>query len=66
MAAGKADAPALADGIAFQTGVLAQDPRPSYQDDPERVYGMAFGGLEVKFKVCEKTLAVVSVEKSSL
>ncbi len=47
------------------TGVLAQDPRPSYQDDPERVYGMAFGGLEVKFKVCEKTLAVVSVEKSS-
>ena len=46
-------------------GVLAQDPRPSYQDDPERVYGMAFGGLEVKFKVCEKTLAVVSVEKSS-
>ena len=48
------------------TGVLAQDPRPSYQDDPERVYGMAFGGLEVKFKVCEKTLAVVSVEKSSL
>ena len=48
------------------TGVLAQDPRPSYQDDPERVYGMAFGGLEVKFKVCEKTLAVVSVEKSPL
>ena len=48
------------------TGVLAQDPRPSYQDDPERVYGIAFGGLEVKFKVCEKTLAVVSVEKSSL
>ena len=48
------------------TGVLAQDPRPSYQDDPERVYGMAFGGLEVKFKVCKKTLAVVSVEKISL
>ena len=46
--------------------VLANDPRPRYQEDPERVYGMAFGGLEVKFKVCEKTLAVVSVEKSSL
>ena len=31
--------------------VLAHDPRPQYQDDPERVYGMAFGGMEVKFKV---------------
>jgi len=32
-------------------GVLAQDPRPSYQDDPRRVYGMAFGGFDVKFTV---------------
>ena len=32
-------------------GVLAQDPRPQYQDDPERVYGLSFGGLEVKFTV---------------
>ncbi len=31
--------------------VLAHDPRPQYQDDPERIYGMAFGGMEVKFKV---------------
>ena len=47
-------------------GVLAQDPRPSYQDDPERVYGMAFGGLEVKFRVAGDILTVCEVEKSPL
>ena len=41
--------------------VLAHDPRPQYQDDPERVYGMAFGGMEVKFKVEERLLTVVEV-----
>ena len=44
-------------------GVLAQDPRPSYQDDPERVYGMSFGGMEIKFKVDGDDLAVCGVEK---
>ena len=44
-------------------GVLAQDPRPSYQDDPERVYGMSFGGLEVRFSVRDGVLTVVSVGK---
>ena len=43
-------------------GVLAQDPRPSYQDDPERVYGMRFGGLEIKFKVDGENLTVCGVE----
>ena len=33
------------------TGVLAQDPRPGYQHDPGRVYGMSFAGLTVKFTV---------------
>ena len=42
--------------------VLAHDPRPQYHDDPERVYGMAFGGMEVKFKVDGRTLSVVSVD----
>ena len=32
-------------------GVLSRDPRPSYQHDPDRVYGMAFGGWEVGFSV---------------
>lgn len=42
-------------------GVLAQDPRPSYQDDPERVYGMAFAGLEVKFRVAGERLTVTEI-----
>ena len=43
-------------------GVLSRDPRPSYQHDPERVYGMAFGGCEVGFSVDGETLYVRSVE----
>ena len=42
--------------------VLAHDPRPQYQDDPQRVYGMAFGELEVKFRVEGCQLIVVQVE----
>lgn len=42
--------------------VLAHDPRPSYQDDPARRYGMAFAGLEIKFTVQNGTLTVVKVE----
>ena len=44
--------------------VLAQDPRPSYQEDPDRVYGMEFAGYEVKFTVSEKVLQVHSVMKT--
>ena len=40
---------------------LADDPRPSYQDD-DREYGMAFNTLQIRFQVQEKTLTVVSVE----
>ena len=43
-------------------GVLAQDPRPSYQDDPTRVYGLPFGGRDVKFTVDGNRLTVVDVE----
>ena len=42
--------------------VLAADPRPSYQNDPERVYGMRFADYEVKFKVDGKNLTVTSVD----
>ena len=42
--------------------VLAHDPRPQYQDDPERVYGMEFGGVEVKFRVERETLLVQSIK----
>ena len=43
------------------TGVLAQDPRPSYQDDPRRVYGFGFAGLEVRFTVENGVLTVVDI-----
>ena len=42
-------------------GVLAQDPRPSYQDDPERIYGFPFAGLELRFRVGGKQLTVVDI-----
>ena len=39
-------------------GVLAQDPRPHYQNDPERVYGFQFAGMEIRFSVEGQTLRV--------
>ena len=48
------------------TGVLAQDPRPRYQHDPDRVYGFAFAGLEVRFRADGETLTVCGVEPSGL
>ena len=44
-------------------GVLAHDPRPSYQHDPERVYGMEFAGLEVHFRVDGETLTVTDIAR---
>ena len=41
--------------------VLSHDPRPSYQSDPERVYGMEFAGFDVRFTVNEKVLTVREV-----
>lgn len=40
-------------------GILACDPRPAYQDNPDRVYGFSFYGIEVKFRVRGDTLTVV-------
>lgn len=45
-------------------GVLRGDPRPSYQNDPQREYGLTFSDLEIGFKVQEKTLTVTRVEKN--
>ena len=44
-------------------GVLENAPRPSYQHDPERVYGMEFGGLEVHFKVDGDTLTITGIDR---
>ncbi len=43
-------------------GVLASDPRPRYQDDPQRVYGLTFAGRNVKFTVDGRRLTVLEVE----
>lgn len=44
--------------------VLALDPRPKYQQDPARVYGFGFAGLEVRFSVEGETLRVLEIEKA--
>ena len=43
--------------------VLAQDPRPSYQEEPERIYGMAFAGLNVSFTVREGILTICGISR---
>lgn len=43
-------------------GVLAHDPRPSYQKDPERIYGMEFADWEVHFQVKEQQLTVCDIQ----
>ncbi len=41
--------------------MLALDPRPSYQRDPHRVYGVAFAGVNVRFQVDGDQLTVCEV-----
>ena len=51
-----------ADKVSALIGVLQQDPRPSYQNDPDRVYGVSFAGMNVRFRVSEDVLTVVQIE----
>ena len=44
-------------------GVLEQDPRPSYQNDPDRVYGLPFGGFDIRFRVAEDVLTVIEIKE---
>jgi len=44
-------------------GILSHDPRPSYQRKPDRVYGIAFAGFDIRFTVQEDVLTVQAVEK---
>ncbi|WP_455125901.1 tRNA (N6-threonylcarbamoyladenosine(37)-N6)-methyltransferase TrmO [Ruminococcus sp.] len=48
------------------TEVLAQDPRPSYQHDTDRVYGFPFAGLEVRFTVDGKVLTVCEILEATV
>lgn len=52
-----------ADKRAALTGVLSRDPRPPYQHDPERVYGLDFAGVNIRFTVDGDTLTVRAVER---
>lgn len=60
--------PALLAGLTAEQqaglmGVLACDPRPRYQDEPERVYGLTFAGKNIKFTVSAGILTVIAVEE---
>lgn len=41
--------------------ILSQDPRPSYQENPQRIYGIAFGGMDIRFFVEDGLLTVIEV-----
>lgn len=45
-------------------GVLSHDPRPSYQKDSDRVYGMSFAGFDIRFSVQNRVLTVQEVQKN--
>ena len=44
-------------------GVLSHDPRPSYQRNPDRIYGLSFAGFDIRFSVKDNTLSVCEVTK---
>lgn len=44
-------------------GVLSEDPRPSYHDDPDRIYGFYFAGYNIRFRVKDKILTVCEITK---
>ena len=50
-----------ADQVESLKATLAQDPRPRYHDDPNRIYGMPFLHLDVRFKVSGDVLTVVEI-----
>lgn len=39
--------------------ILSLDPRPSYQNDPDRIYGLTYAGRNIKFKVSDRILQVI-------
>lgn len=61
--AGETEKKLPADKIRALRKVLACDPRPRYQDDPERIYGMEFAGTDVRFMVKENILTVTEIER---
>lgn len=59
----------LLNGLSEQTkkdvvNCLSEDPRPSYQEDSERVYIMDYDGVKISFKVSNLNLTIINVEKT--
>lgn len=52
-----------ADKCSTLKDILAQDPRPAYQNDPNRLYGLSFSGFSVHFTVSEDRLTVVDIQE---
>jgi len=50
--------------LAAVKGILAQDPRPKYQNDPQRLYGLDWDGRNIRFRVKDGKAFVLSVENS--
>lgn len=50
------------DEITILKEILSLDPRPAYHDDPQRVYGMAYKGKNVRFKIETDVLTVLSID----
>ena len=48
--------------VAALKEVLAQDPRPRYQNDPDKIYGMIFNDMDIRFKVDGDVLSVVEIK----
>lgn len=50
------------ESLAALTRVLALDPRPQYQDNPDKIYGMPYEGYDIRFRVANGTLTVLEVK----
>ena len=46
-------------------GILSHDPRPSYQEDSERVYGLNFAGANIRFTIKANILTITEIEKET-
>lgn len=53
------------ESLAALTRVLALDPRPQYQDNPEKAYGMPYEGYDIRFQVADGRLTVIEIKELS-
>ena len=56
-------APFTKESLAALTRILALDPRPQYQDNPDKVYGMPYEGYDIRFRVADGVLTVIEVKR---